>query len=90
MNIKSGLLADGLSGDPLKPKLVADKDIGDAARVITLGCELPQTVKPAEGKITDWSNLPAVSIGYADARKAIVERVEKLLKELSDKQATLK
>ena len=73
----------------MKPKLVADKDIGDAARVITLGCELPKTAKP-EGKITDWSNLPAVSIGYADARKAIVERVEKLLKELSDKQATLK
>jgi len=68
-NIKSGLLADGFRGDSSKPKLVAHKDIGEAARVITLGCELPKTAKPAEGKITDWSNLPAVSSGYTDARK---------------------
>jgi len=88
--IKSGLLADGFPGDPLKPKLVADKEIGNAARVITLGCELPKTAQQAGRKITDWSNLPAVSSGYADARKAIVERVERLVKELSDKQSPVK
>ena len=41
-NIRSGLLADGFKGDPAKPKLIADEDIGTAARAITLGCELPK------------------------------------------------
>ena len=86
-NIRSGLLADGFKGDPAKPKLVADEDIGTAARVMTLGCELPKGSVASTEKITDWSNLPAVSNGYSAARKAIVDRVEKLTKELAEKQA---
>ena len=86
-NIKSGLLADGFKDDPAKPKLVLDQDIETAALVITLGCELPKESAGRTDKITDWSNLPAVSGGYSDARKAIVDRVEKLAKELAQKQA---
>jgi protein-tyrosine-phosphatase len=86
-NIKSGLLADGFQGDPAKPKLVAAEDISSAARVVTMGCELPKGSADRTEKVDDWKNLPAVGNGYVEARKAIVERVEILVKELADKQA---
>jgi protein-tyrosine-phosphatase len=89
-NIKSGLAADGFQGDLAKPKLIADEDLANAARVITLGCELPQGSVDAAAKTADWANLPAVSNGYAGTRKAIVDRVEKLTKELADKEPTHK
>lgn len=86
-NIRSGLLADGFKGNPAKPRVVAQEDIGTAARVITLGCELPKGSVEGKNNITDWNNLPAVSNGYSEARKAIVDRVEKLASELAQEQA---
>jgi protein-tyrosine-phosphatase len=88
-NIRSGLLADGFQGDPAKPKLVAAEDVGSAARVVTLGCELPKGSGDRTEKVVDWKDLPAVNNGYAEARKAIVERVENLVKELADKQTAV-
>jgi len=48
---------------------------------MTLGCEFLKGSIEGKDKITDWNNLPAVSNGYSEARKAIVDRVEKLAKE---------
>jgi len=89
-NIKSGLLSDGFSDKPAKPKLIADDDFSSAFRIVTLGCALPDGSSSLADHKEDWANLPAMSDGYRQARKAIVERVEKLVEDLSDKQTLQK
>jgi len=38
----------------------------------------------AADKTVDWANLPTITNGYSEARKAIVDRIEKLA--TADKQ----
>jgi protein-tyrosine-phosphatase len=85
-NIRAGLLSDGLKVSGWKPTLISDEDIRRAERVVTLSCELPKSKSLEAAKLVDWPNLPAVSNGYAEARAAIVVRIEELLTTLAKVQ----
>jgi len=85
-NVTKGLAADGVDTGSSKPKLVADKDIRDAKRVITLGCLLPPSKSAKKAATQDWKDIPNVSEDYKAARAAIVQRLESLLKELGSKE----
>jgi hypothetical protein len=63
-----------------KPQLVSEKDVSNAAKVVTLGCKLPQ-----RSAVTDWDDIPSVSDNYRDASAAIRKHVEKLVNELAVK-----
>ena len=82
--VKSGLRADGLDVSTWKPKQVSDDDLRGANKVVTLACELRRT-KAAPEKLIEWKDVPAVGDGYAAARAAIVQQVEKLLQALGEK-----
>jgi protein-tyrosine-phosphatase len=81
-NIKSGLSGDGLDVASWKPKPIADEDIREAERVVTLGCELPKSKSVTTEKVANWTGIPPVSDGYAQARADIVQKLEDLLKAL--------
>jgi protein-tyrosine-phosphatase len=81
-NIKAGLLGDGFNVSNWTPKLISDDDQRQAARVVTLACELPKSKSLDVSKVIDWPSIPPVSSGYQEARAAIVEKIEELLKKL--------
>lgn len=81
--IRAGLLGDGIDVSSWKPKLIDDDEFRRAERVVTLACEIPKrNVLDAKKKI-DWTDLPAVSDGYMEARAAIVRHIEELIKSLA-------
>ena len=79
--VVQGLKDDGLKVGSGKPILVTDADMAAAARIVTLGCDLPHS-HPTAAKVTTWNEI-TMSEGYSVARQAIVLRVEQLLNELS-------
>jgi protein-tyrosine-phosphatase len=74
-----GLVGDGLSAAPARPRPVTLYDLASAARVVSFGCELT----PPKGQRVDQWDVPAISDGYAPARDRIVANVERLVAELA-------
>src|SRR5260370_12229553 len=81
-----GLQQDGVAVEKGKPVLVTDADVAKAARVVTLGCELPPTAR-ATKKAEDWNDIPSVIDNYRAAQRAIANRVEQLINELAAEKA---
>lgn len=81
--VRVNLAKDGLDVAAWKPQLVAEKDIREAARVVTFGCKLPFPEKITAGKIVDWQDVPSTSEDYERARTVIVDKIETLLKTLT-------
>jgi arsenate reductase len=81
----AGLQADGIQVDKGKPVLVTDSDVAKATQVVTLGCKLPDRVRPT-GKLEQWDQIPSVSEDYPAAREAIKKRVEQLVNELAERK----
>lgn len=78
--VTTGLHADGLDVEELRPKELSDTDILNAARIITFS-QLPSE-QPRISPIDDWSDVPAVSENYEIARDEIVRRVRLVIDEL--------
>lgn len=75
-----GLRGDGLKpGDPTPAKL-EQRDLDAATRVVTF-CALPPDLQ-ARSPIEQWE-VPPVSTEYAASREAMLQRIEKLLLELT-------
>ncbi|HYO81667.1 MAG TPA: hypothetical protein VES20_09715, partial [Bryobacteraceae bacterium] len=77
----AGLQAEGLAAPKGAPALVTDKDVAGAARVVTLGCKLPQKTAAM-----DWADVPSPSENYPAASRAIEKHVEDLVNELSSRE----
>jgi len=52
--VRLNLAKDGLDVATWKPQVVAEKDVREAARVVTFGCKLPFSEKTTAGKLVDW------------------------------------
>ena len=77
-----GLKADGIDTSGWKPQLVSRQDLEMAARVVTLGCEVPGK-EVAAGKLMEWNEISSPGQNYAASRDQIVKRVESLIDELA-------
>jgi protein-tyrosine-phosphatase len=75
-----GLLGDGLKPEDPAPTKLTQSDLDTAARVVTF-CDLPPDLKTAV-PIERWE-VPPVSTEYARSREAMLERMERLLRELA-------
>jgi len=81
--VRAGLAFDGIDVSTWRPTTVSDRDIRQAAQVVSLATDLP-TKKPfVKSKLLEWNDIPSVSQDYETARTAIVERVKQLLENLS-------
>jgi arsenate reductase (thioredoxin) len=83
--VRVNLAKDGLDVAAWKPQLVAEKDVREAARVVTFGCKLPLPEKITAGKLVDWPDVPSTSEDYERARTVIVDKIEVLIKTLTPK-----
>ena len=83
--VRVNLAKDGLDVAAWKPQLVAEKDVREAARVVTFGCKLPFPEQIAAGKLVDWQDVPSTSENYERARTVIVDKIEALIKTLTPK-----
>jgi len=81
--VRIDLAKDGLDVPTSKPQLVAEKDVRDAARVVTFGCKLPVREKTTAGKLEDWKEVPSTSENYERARTIMVEKINALIKTLT-------
>jgi protein-tyrosine-phosphatase len=83
--VRLNLAKDGLDVANWKPQLVAEKDVREAARVVTFGCRPPFSEQITAGKVVDWPNLPSTSENYERARTMIVDKIDALIKTLAPK-----
>ena len=74
-----GLAGDGLAAAPARPRPVTLYDLASASRVVSFGCDLTAR----SGVAIDQWDVPAIADGYDAARDRIVERVERLVTELT-------
>jgi arsenate reductase (thioredoxin) len=83
--VRLDLAKDGLDVATWKPRLVAEKDVREAARVVTFGCKLPFPKKITADKLVDWKDVPSTSEDYERARTMIVDKIDALIKTLTHK-----
>jgi arsenate reductase (thioredoxin) len=76
----AGLLADNLTPTELAPQKLSLADVESAQQIITF-CELPAEYQQ-QGNIEYWGDVSPVSEDYQKARDAILELINRLLKEL--------
>jgi len=81
-----GLKKDRLPEPKGKPQMVTSADVTRASRVVTLGCNLPDSVG-GSAKTEDWNDISSPGKDYDSARKDIDRRLEKLLGQLSQTAA---
>jgi arsenate reductase (thioredoxin) len=79
--VRAGLLSDGLNPAEWTPQAITKPEIQRAARVITLGIELPQ--RATGDKPVQWTDIPSVNEKYASARAAILAHLQELITSLS-------
>ena len=80
---KRGLQQDELDFSGSKPALVTQKDVEEAARIITLGCSLPPGTQ-VRRQLTNWDDIPSPSQNYSNARDQIKRQVRKLIDDLAN------
>ena len=81
--VRLDLAKDGLDVSTWKPQLVAEKDVREAARVVTFGCKLPFPKKTTADKLVNWKDVPSTSEDYKRARTMIVDKIDVLIKTLT-------
>ncbi len=80
-NTVAGLQADGLTPTESIPQKLSLADVESTQRVVAF-CELPEEYR-SKTVIEQWDGVPPVSEDYEKARDAIVERIHRLMNEIS-------
>ena len=83
--IVAGLHADGVDVSAFQPSKVAAADVVDAARVVTIGAELPAGANADETRVEHWDDVPPASTSYDAARSSLKAHVAELLDRLAAK-----
>jgi protein-tyrosine-phosphatase len=76
-----GLKRDGLTPTETVPQKISSSDVESAEQIVSF-CELPEEY---QGKtvIEQWDDVPPVSEDYEKARDVIVERLHRLMNEVT-------
>ena len=80
--VVAGLRGDGFAIGAVVPRQATAAAMAGAARIVSFGCDLSGML-PGSVPLEMWDDMPAISDGYAAARRAIVQRVEQLVERLA-------
>lgn len=80
--VMAGLRKDGLPTPGGKPQLLSAADVKNTARVVTMGCKLPDSLS-TRAKTEDWSDISSPGKDYSAARADIARHVRQLIDELA-------
>ena len=75
------LAREGFDVRTFQPRQVEERDVRDAARVVSIGCDLSSGVLPAG--VEQWDDVPQASEDLEGSAAAIRRHVEALAKGLS-------
>jgi protein-tyrosine-phosphatase len=81
--VRTGLAGEGIDVTAWSPRAISDEDIRSAARVVSIATDLPAAKPFVKSKLLEWNDVPSLDQNYEAARKAIVERVGKLVESLA-------
>lgn len=81
--IAAALRAEGLDVSEFRPAKVDATDAAEAARIVTIGTDLPAGVRGDEQHIEQWNDVPPASTSYDAARSSLKAHVAELLERLS-------
>jgi protein-tyrosine-phosphatase len=84
--IQENLRQDGFDLRSFKATQLTKADLSGAARVVAIGVDSP-LFAGSPVAVEKWNDIPAAASGYAASRDLMRERVQKMLKDLSDQQA---
>jgi protein-tyrosine-phosphatase len=79
--VVAALHEDGFDVASFVPRAVSDGDLRAATCVVAFGVDLRERVG-ADDHLERWDDIPPVSRSYAEAREAILLRLEALLRRL--------
>ena len=77
----AGLREDGLISEESAPIKLSLADVEAAERIVTF-CELPEEYAQ-KVTVEHWDDIPPVSEDYAKARDAILEKLKRLIENIS-------
>jgi protein-tyrosine-phosphatase len=75
------LHGEGFDVRPFKPHQVVPSEVGKAARIVTMGCDVP-AAEGAPDRVERWDDVPQPSVDLERAAAAIREHVAALAEEL--------
>ncbi len=78
LQVRDGLLQEGLDVRHHRPRSVTSEELAAAWRVVSFGCDLSDVAPPGLA-VERWDDVPLVSDGFPAARDAIARRVRQLL-----------
>jgi protein-tyrosine-phosphatase len=85
--IAAALRAEGLDVSEFRPARIDATDAAEAARIVTIGTDLPAGVRGDEQRIERWNDVPPASTSYDAARSSLKAHVAELLEQLSRQSA---
>jgi protein-tyrosine-phosphatase len=81
--IAEALRAEGIDASVFRPAKIDAADVADAARIVTIGTDLPAGVQADAQLLERWNDIPPASVSYAGAREALRFHIAELLEQLS-------
>jgi protein-tyrosine-phosphatase len=81
--IQAGLRADGIDVSAFHPEKLSQQDLSGAGRVVWISTALPPALALGAIPSESWTNVPPASDDFAAARRALLENLEALLREIS-------
>jgi chromate transport protein ChrA len=73
---------DGFDVASFRPRALTAADVADATRVVAIGADPGSLAAAAGPRAVRWDGVPPVSTSYTDARRDLVDRIDRLLAEL--------
>lgn len=80
--VVQALRGDGFDVSSFRPRALTEADVTGSARVVAIGVDLGPTGAKAGERAVRWDGVPPVSTNYVEARRDLVTRIDRLLREL--------
>jgi hypothetical protein len=80
--IAAALSGEGFDVKDFRPTRVSNADISQASRIVAIGVDLSPFTAGEPVPIEQWNDVPAASVDYAAAHRALKQHVDMLINEL--------
>ena len=80
--VVQALRGDGFDVSSFRPQALTRADVAASARLIAIGVDVGAVGARAGERAVHWDGVPPVSTNYAEARRDLLARIDRLLREL--------
>lgn len=81
--IQAGLRTDGLDASAFRPEKLSQQDLSGARRVVWINTALPPELDLGVTASDSWTNVPPASVDFQAARRALLDNLDALLRDLA-------